>query len=257
MKKSVILVLSILTGMLFVVSMAFASAGGSGIKTTPHDLSKAGAGGTAYGDATEQAGQDRICIYCHAPHNTVKAADAAGIAYIPLWNHAVTAQTYVLYSNGSELPNDTPHQSQAMVLLAGKNQPGGVSRLCLSCHDGTVSTNAYGFYGASSTGAGNKFIVTNTPYIIGGNGDLSNHHPIGFSYSAAQSSDAGLAPVTTDVYNGKTIANLLWNNNMECTTCHDVHNTGNDTNANKFLWLSDNQSAFCLKCHLKSGAGNP
>jgi predicted CXXCH cytochrome family protein len=257
MKKSVMLVLCILTGMLLVASMAFASAGGSGIKTTPHDLSAIGAGGTAFGDATEQAGQDRICVYCHAPHNTIKAADAAGIAYIPLWNHAVTVQTYVLYSNGTELPNDTSHQSQAMVLLAGKNQPGGVSRLCLSCHDGTVSTNAYGFYGASSKGAGNKFIVANTPYIIGGTGDLSNHHPIGFNYSAAQSSDAGLAPVSTAVFGGKNIQNLLWNNNMECTTCHDVHNTGNDTAATKFLWKADNQSAFCLTCHLKSGAGHP
>jgi predicted CXXCH cytochrome family protein len=254
MKKSVLAVLCILTGMLLIATVAFA--GGTGIKTTAHDLSSLGAGGT-YGDTAEQAGENRICVYCHAPHNTIKAADAGGIAYIPLWNHDVTTQTYVLYSNGTELPNDLSHQSQAMVLLAGRNQPGGVSRLCLSCHDGTVSTNAYGFYGASSQGAGNMFITTGSPFLVGGTGDLSNHHPIGFSYAAAQANDPGLAPVTTAVTGGKNIQDLLWNNNMECTTCHDVHNTGNDIDAQKFLWRSDRQSGFCLTCHLKDGTGNP
>ena len=47
-----------------------------------------------------------------------------------------------------------------------------------------------------------------------------------------------------------TISDLLWNGNMECTTCHDVHNTKNT--GEKFLWKSDAQSAFCLTCHLKS-----
>ena len=255
MKKSVLAGLCILLGMLLVAGMAFAAnVPGQGIKATAHDLSTLGAGGS-FGDDTEHASLDRVCIYCHAPHNTIKAVDASGIAYIPLWNHNVTAQTYVLYSNGTELPNDIAHQSQAMVLLAGKNQPGGVSRLCLSCHDGTISTNAYGQYGASSKGAGNHYIVANTPYIIGGNGDLSNHHPIGFNYSAAQASDAGLAAVGTTVTGAKTIQSLLWNNNMECTTCHDVHNTGNT--GEKFLWRTDRQSGFCLTCHLKEGAGNP
>lgn len=254
MKKSVLATLCILTGMLLTAAVAFA--GGTGIKTTAHDLSSLGAG-ISFGDPTEQAGQNRICVYCHAPHNTIKAVDAAGIAYIPLWNHAVTVQTYVLYSNGTEVPNDLSHQSQAMVLLAGRNQPGGVSRLCLSCHDGTVSTNAYGFYGASSQGAANRFITSGSPYLIGGSGDLANHHPIGFNYAAAQALDPGLAPVTTAVVGGKNISNLLWNNNMECTTCHDVHNTGNEAAALKFLWKSDTQSSFCLTCHLKDGTGHP
>lgn len=255
MKKSVMLVLCILMGMLFVASMAFASPGGTGIKGTPHDLSSIGQG-AAYGSGIATDAKDRICVYCHAPHNTVKAADAAGIAYTPLWNHAVTNQTYVMYSNGTELPNDLAHQSQAMQLLAGKNRPGGVSRLCLSCHDGTVSTNAYGWYGATSTDKGSKYITAGSPFLIGGAGDLSNHHPIGFSYDAAQANDGGLAVSSTPLtgngaFASKTIKQLLWNGNMECTTCHDVHNTGNATDADKFLWKADNQSAFCLTCHLK------
>jgi predicted CXXCH cytochrome family protein len=237
--------------MLFVASMAMAAPGdglpGNGIKLTAHDLSSNTAWGPTFGDTTEQAGLDRICIYCHAPHNTLKLADAAGINYLPLWNHNVTVQTYAMYSPGTDLPSDPNHQSKAAELLVGQNRPGGVSRLCLSCHDATVATNAYGQYGASSKGAGNKFVTG--AFIIGGNGDLSNHHPIGFDYDIAQASDDEIAPKVTQMGNVK-VQDLLWANKMECTTCHDVHNTKNQ--GEKFLWISDANSNFCLTCHLKN-----
>jgi len=237
--------------MLFVASIAMAAPGdglpGNGIKLTAHDLSSNTAWGPTFGDTTEQAGLDRICIYCHAPHNTLKLADAAGINYLPLWNHNVTVQTYAMYSPGTDLPSDPNHQSKAAELLVGQNRPGGVSRLCLSCHDATVATNAYGQYGASSKGAANKFVTG--AFIIGGNGDLSNHHPIGFDYDIAQASDDELAPKVTQMGNVK-IQDLLWANKMECTTCHDVHNTKNQ--GEKFLWISDANSNFCLTCHLKN-----
>ena len=255
MKKSVLSVLCILMGMLLVTSMAFAttlSNAGKGIKHSEHDLSSTGAGAT-FGDAAEQGngadGGNRICIYCHAPHHTIKAADADGIAYIPLWNHAVTVQDYTMYSNGTDLPSDQSHQSQAMTLLAGKTKPGSVSRLCLSCHDGTVSTNSYGFSPAPSRsiGAGGADVM-GSQYMIGGNGDLSNHHPIGFAYASAQGLDDELAATSATMGN-YTIGDLLWQGNMECTTCHDVHNTKNT--GERFLWISDTNSAFCGTCHLK------
>lgn len=249
MKKYVWLVLCLSIAMLFVANLSVAYTGGSGIKGTPHDLSSTG-GGQAYGDSSEQGNLNRICIYCHAPHNTIKQVDAAGINYIPLWNHAVTAQTYVMYSNGSEKPNDINHQSQAMDLLAGKNRPGSVSRLCLSCHDGTVSTNSYGFYSASSQKKDGTATVVGTAFEIGGSGSLANHHPIGFNYADAQLLDDELALPTTIMTTGVRINDLLWNNNMECTTCHDVHNTKNP-GAEKFLWKSDAGSEFCMTCHLK------
>jgi predicted CXXCH cytochrome family protein len=258
MKKYVMLVLCILMGMLLVASMSMATTltnAGKGIKSSEHDLSTTGAGKN-YGDALEKAntldGGNRICIYCHAPHHTIKAAEADGINYIPLWNHEVTVQDYVLYSNGTDLPNDLSHQSQAMVLLAGKTKPGAVSRLCLSCHDGTVSTNSYGFTPAPprSVGAGG-IDVKNTEYLIGGSGDLTNHHPIGFNYDAVQVKDNEIKPSATTLVGatGLNISNLLWNGNMECTTCHDVHNT--KSKGERFLWTSDGNSAFCLTCHDK------
>jgi len=250
MKKHIWLALCLSIAMLFVANISLAYTGGSGIAGTPHDLSLSG-GGAAYGDTVEQttAGKNRICIYCHAPHNTVKLADAAGINYIPLWNHAVTVQTYVMYSNGTEIPSDASHKSTAMELLASKSRPGGVSRLCLSCHDGTVSTNSYGFYNATSKNNGNTK-VSGTAYEIGGNGSLANHHPIGFDYVSVQVTDDEIAPVGTTMTTNVKISDLLWQGNMECTTCHDVHNTKNP-GAEKFLWKSDAGSEFCMTCHLK------
>jgi predicted CXXCH cytochrome family protein len=248
MKKSVILVLCILMGMLVVASLAMA-APGDGITLTKHDLRSAS--GSTYGTD----GENRICIYCHAPHNTLKPADAAAnqILYVPLWNHEVTTQTYKMYNAGTEVPNDVNHQSQAAAELLGGKQPGGVSRLCLSCHDGSISTNSYGFAPAIEVRGSKK--IAGVALIGGINGaseyDLSNHHPIGFNYADAKSHDNELAETTVQLGANAdvTIGSLLWNGNMECTTCHDVHNTKNT--GEKFLWKSDSGSALCGTCHLK------
>jgi predicted CXXCH cytochrome family protein len=146
-------------------------------------------------------------------------------------------------------------------------QPGGVSKLCLSCHDGNVAVNNYG---RVQNGAGNGddastgvfkgdapvFIVDD--YKIGKNGDLSNHHPIGFDYVTVYNTDDEIQSIGSNFTVDKsgatvyTIGDLLWGGKMECTTCHDVHNTKNQ--GEKFLWKSDVQSALCLTCHVKDGA---
>lgn len=262
MKKSVMFVMCILMGMLFVVSIAVAGLNpGTGITAGPHDLSATGAG-AGYGDTTENGatGLKRICVYCHAPHNTMSKdqAAAAQITYFPLWNHDTTTSLYTMYTNGTDMPSNTSHQSQAMAYLQAANstRPGSVSRLCLSCHDGTVSTNAYGAYnGASSHGDATAKNIKDVPgiqyYLIGGtNGtDLSNHHPIGFPYANASVDNEIAATTVAMGTGGLKISDLLWNGNMECTTCHDVHNSKNQ--GEKFLWASDAASAFCKTCHLK------
>jgi predicted CXXCH cytochrome family protein len=267
MKKSILAVLAIGLILSFsTVAMAL-QAGvqgtpGTGIKLTAHDLSSLGKGGIdGYGDTVEQGlgvGYDRICIYCHAPHNTIKPNGA--YTYMPLWNHLPsTTVNFTMYSN--TLTGDTPgsaqHQSQAMAEFALlSSQPGSVSLLCLSCHDGTVGTNAYGQAGLSSSiGAGDKNL-TGTKWNIGQGGDLSNHHPIGFDYqSVIDNLDDEIADTTVAIVGGQatgpqTIADLLWGGKVECVSCHDVHNTKNT--GEKFTWIADTNSALCLTCHLKS-----
>lgn len=195
---------------LFVAGSAFAQT----IVGTDHDLS--GVQGTG----------GEICVVCHTPHN----ADTS-VAEAPLWNHAVTTADFTVYSS----PTFDGGPS---------GQPGGASRLCLSCHDGTVALDAFG--GGAGT-AGNVIAPGDAAYI---GIDLSNDHPISFIYdSALATSDGGLAdPATANSGLGGTIdADMLFAGNMECASCHDVH----DNTIAPFLRLSNAASAMCLTCHNK------
>jgi predicted CXXCH cytochrome family protein len=45
------------------------------------------------------------------------------------------------------------------------------------------------------------------------------------------------------------ISTYLSNGNLECSTCHSVHNKGNG--GETLLWRSDQNSELCLTCHDK------
>jgi hypothetical protein len=225
---------------------------GSGIAGSLHDLSAGAAGGVAIGQASET----RICVFCHTPHHSARKTDmvqGTQINYYPLWNHALsTITSYQSYTNGSDLPNGLAEQLNAD-LSAG---PGGVSKLCLSCHDGSVAVNSYGtFDNNPSPGAGGIFMPN--AFKIGAGGDLSNHHPVGFNFAAVQGVDTGIFDASTSLLGGTglTINDVLWNGNVECVSCHSVHNKGNE--GFKFLWTYDGGgpagtgSQICLSCHDK------
>ena len=164
-----------------------------------------------------------ICAACHTPHN----ADTT-VADSPLWNHEVTAATFTVYSNPR--------------LDAVVGQPDGVSKLCLSCHDGTVALDSFG--GATGT----NFLTSTDPGYVGI--DLGNDHPISFTYDAALfSADGGLFdPATVPSGLGGTINDdLLIGGKLECSSCHDVHNAG----FSSLLVKSNTGSDLCMTCHDK------
>ncbi|HYA87953.1 MAG TPA: cytochrome c3 family protein [Nitrospirota bacterium] len=250
MKRSILVVLTIgvfLT--LGTVAMAGLSPG-SGIKGTAHDMSSSGLG-AAYGN--DVGGLDRICIYCHTPHH----ANSNITDYSPLWNHNYSMVTsYQTYTNTTT--GDVPGLV-GMQLNAVLGQPGSVSKLCLGCHDGSVAVAAYGnFVSVNPTSHGNSGAnLQNTPYQIGAYGapgalgNLQNHHPIGFNYKWVATLDDEIAMPDNALPNGTgmLISDVLWGGNMECSSCHDVHNTRNT--GSKFTWVEDTQSALCLTCHIK------
>jgi predicted CXXCH cytochrome family protein len=257
MKKQITVGLFLSLGILLLIS-AIAVAGitpGTGIKSTSHDLSSAtGRGNLWNAGVAADPTLDRICIYCHAPHHAIKASDAEayGLTYYPLWNHGVTTQTFQTYSNTDPnnpvIPNSIQHQLNADI-----GQPGSVSRLCLSCHDGTVAVSTYGYLPSQTTHTG-TVTVTGTRFAIGQDGNLQNHHPIGFNYKDVQAADDEIYEPTTRQFLGNnpyglTINDVLWGDNMECSSCHDVHNTKNT--GKKFLWVEDTNSNLCLSCHKK------
>ena len=207
--------------LLAAVVLATRSAPGQVMVTSPtnkHNLSRSGPGPVKSTAMTE------ICIFCHTPHNANPAA--------PLWNQTLSGVTY------------TPYTSTTMVATAGV--PSGSSKLCLSCHDGTVAIGStmsgrqipmQGLTGGKLTG----------PSSLGLN--LSDDHPIAF------------VPVT-----GSQIVNpalgsavkLDKNGQIQCRTCHDPHQMDIDPTAKKFLAASNSASALCVTCHRQQyWAANP
>jgi predicted CXXCH cytochrome family protein len=164
-----------------------------------------------------------MCNVCHTPHNSDTTVSDA-----PLWSHEVTVATFTLYSTAT--------------LNATVGQPSGSSKLCLSCHDGTVAVDNFG----GATG-GTDFLSGNDLLGI----DLSGEHPISFTYdSTLATADGGLYDPTTQVSGlGSTIqADLLIGDKLECSSCHDVHNSSGESN---LLQKSNAASALCLTCHNK------
>jgi predicted CXXCH cytochrome family protein len=115
--------------------------------------------------------------------------------------------------------------------------------LCLSCHDGTVALENYG-------------TTTNGTHFISGlnniGTDLRNDHPISFIYDAALSAqDPGLwNPAThlSGIGSGTIQQTMLFNDRLECASCHDVHNS---TGISSLLLKTNAASALCLTCHNK------
>jgi predicted CXXCH cytochrome family protein len=250
--------------MLFISATVGAYSGtyqpGSGINGTVHDLGTAHNGIDYTALPADQLSDgtplNRICIFCHAPHNTYRLATATGGAgpqadaafdYLPLWNHTLQADiAYTPYENGTGAPQVGDKASQA---IQNGMTVGSTSLLCLSCHDGSVAVNSYGNSAQISISSGGP-TLTGTSYVIGQDKYLGNHHPIGFNYENVQLNDTEIRIAdNANLTETTTIADHLYNGNMECGTCHSVHNKGNS--GERLLWRSDQNSELCLTCHDK------
>lgn len=104
----------------------------------PHNLA---AGSSGIQALTEK----RVCIFCHTAHNAKTDAD---LINAPLWNHTLSSATYTVLSPNT-LVNSVDKYSLFNVgivnmLSTPPDLPDGPSRLCLSCHDGTVAIGSVG-----------------------------------------------------------------------------------------------------------------
>lgn len=192
------------------------------ITGSKHDFS------TGTGTGSWNSGTNEKCNVCHAPH-----ANADTQAGSVLWNHTVTSKDF----SGSLYTSDT--------LDATVGVPTGTSKLCLSCHDGTVNLDAFaGAAGATTIAAG---------FQVGeGAAGLTQEHPISFSYSEALTAEGAgttLAATTKTTAIGGTIdQDLLIGGSVECASCHDVHNAQDNAS---LLQIPNTDSGLCLTCHEK------
>lgn len=198
--------------------------------------------GTIVGSAHDLSGSGfsggEICVVCHTPHNSDTSVTTA-----PLWNHEITTQVFTMYGSPTMDASQDP-------------QPGGSSKLCLSCHDGTVAIDSFG----GNTGT----IFMTGSSAVGAGGDLTDDHPISILYDTALSgTDPGLHdPAATNVTIGEngdktrtgTVADLMLpDSRVQCSSCHDVHNNfvGPGTLDQPLLVVSRAGSKICLTCHNK------
>ena len=189
------------------------------INNTKHNLSVTGPG------PLKSLTESRICIFCHTPHNAKPDT--------PLWNHQMSSQTYNLYTS------DT--------LLLAPSQPTGPTKLCLSCHDGTVALGAVVNPLPGPPELGSPIPAGATGNFSNFGIDLSGHHPVVFSYPQAQRLDTTGQLVDASLLPLSII--LGGSGNVHCTTCHDPH----ENTYGAFLVMDNRYSALCTSCHQLNG----
>lgn len=218
------------------------------IVNTVHNLSVSGPG------TIKAVTEKRVCVFCHTPHHASNAG--------PLWNRTLSSAVYKLYSSATLLSPTSP-----------AIQPDKDSKLCLSCHDGTVALGTVVNLGGAPTTismqqSGSPITTlpqTSAAYM---GTDLSGHHPISIEMSSSL-----LADKQTECNNGlvsfklcmplagQPIKLMPTNNSygssppphygVQCTTCHDPHNDPSPP-VSDFLRVGDanNTNQLCSTCHV-------
>lgn len=194
---------------------ALPSAGG--ILDTKHNLSAGGPG------PVKSLTEEQVCIFCHTPHNARRDIPS-------LWNRSDSTVNYVPYSSST--------------LYAAVGQPTGASKLCLSCHDGTIALGALLTAPQETAFAGGFRFMPEGPAKIGS--DLSDDHPVSLVY------DGALAARNGELLDPAALpppVRLDKNRELQCTACHNPH----DDLYEKFLVMSNQSSGLCLACHAREG----
>lgn len=165
----------------------------------------------------------QICKPCHTPHNAI-------VGQPRLWNHELTVATYTMHEGSGDY-TDFDYKS----------------RMCLSCHDGTVALDSFGGQNGTS------FIPTGANL----GQDLTNDHPVGAdakyppipqpSWWAGSFKAASALPSALRLFDWTDPTTGTAYKVVGCGTCHNPHNKGFP----HLQTMSNDSSAICLGCHIK------
>ena len=201
---------------------AFASGDKTLILNSKHDF-RAGSSAAI----RSVSGQD-VCVYCHTPHN------ANSGTY--LWNQKTSSTQFPVYSSTTLQANVTPIQSR------------DVSKLCLSCHDGTIALGDTVNDGLIQFVQGSGYTLPSSSRSnVAANRGFTDDHPFGF------------IPVLGSEITKPAVSNpvhLDSSGKVQCTTCHEPHEEYRDPTVGRFLVMSNQSSTICLACHVKTGWTN-
>ena len=191
----------------------------SSVFNSKHNLSASGPG------EIKADAETRICIFCHSTHNTSTEG--------PLWNHETTAPgTFKTYERST---------------MAGRaEQPNGATKLCLSCHDGTIAVGAV--LGQSrpismqNVGASGEIPSGRKSHI---GTDLSATHPVSIPYR--QSTALSVSHLRWPPFDPENKVGPDPDGFVQCTACHDPHD--NSRSERYPFWKKSTFDEVCLTCH--------
>jgi predicted CXXCH cytochrome family protein len=197
----------------------------SDIRSTLHNLSATSR------NAVRAETLDEVCVFCHTPHGAYKSR--------PVWNRNLAYQDstslYALYASTT--------------LDASVVRPTGASKLCLSCHDGTLAIgslmNLDAQRPASVTMQGGVVTMPPGRTLLGT--DLRNDHPVSMTPDVALDPEIRLPP-PGDAVRLREGLTPGTKDTVQCTSCHDPHLA-----TFKFLVKDNTRGAVCLTCHDKPG----
>lgn len=200
-----------------------AVAAAQSIVGTKHNLSVSGPG------PYKASNETQICVFCHTPHNANTSA--------PLWNRSDPGGSYAMYWSTT---------MDAYASAAAAPQPGGTTKLCLSCHDGSIALGATAASGTITMSGGVTTLPSSSGAYFGT--DLSGHHPVSFQVTdqvITTNNSKGDMPLKTLVQmRSNTVAHVDRFDYVQCVSCHDSHRSP----FGSFLRTAS-QDAICLACH--------
>jgi predicted CXXCH cytochrome family protein len=188
------------------------------VRETSHNLSVSGPG------AIRAVSETRVCIFCHSSHNATNEG--------PLWNH--------------ETSSPAAFRTYDRATMEGTaQQPNGATKLCLSCHDGTIAVG-------SVHSSGREIQMQN----VGGSGqipagrsshigtDLSGTHPV--SVKMDEQTSMARTSLRWPPFDPEAEVALDQFGFVQCTACHDPHGSRSETLP---FWQKESYSEVCRVCH--------
>ena len=139
-----------------------------------------------------------------------------------LWDCGLLSRNFLTYD--SPLP---AAKSEDAATPGDATQVRVSSMLCASCHDGvfTQTMNATaGYQTAGSSGRGLRY-----------------DHPIDIPHDPVKNNSLAALPLVL-----KQVKLFGHSNSVQCTTCHEVHESHNPS----LLRVPDKNSSLCITCHL-------